>query len=285
MNASDLPGYAPAFGFALFGAPLVVAAMRRAGRVMPARRAPAFRWSSGEALLVVAVPFVTIAGLALLAVLLGWGPSEAVTQAPGEPAPESAEPSGSEVLRGMIGTQLILGAAGALAILLAARRRDGLASLGLVARPPRGAFGVVLLVYLPGFFLCAGIGIAWAHLARAFGWEERQEILRMILALERGEILVAALVAVLIGPLIEELLFRGFLQAWLGQWLGERTALFLTSAVFARLHGMAGLPVLFLLSLFLGWLQQRSRCLWVPWSAHALNNLVTLVLALSVPSG
>jgi len=87
---------------------------------------------------------------------------------------------------------------------------------------------------------------------------------------------------VFLGPFLEELLFRGFLQAALSQVAGQRGALVISSALFAVLHGMAGLPVLFLVSLFLGWLQQRTRCLLVPWSAHALHNGIQLGLALAL---
>jgi hypothetical protein len=125
-----------------------------------------------------------------------------------------------------------------------------------------------------------GLGLAWTHVCRAHGWEEQQEVVRLIVGLERRELLVAALVAALVGPFLEELLFRGFLQSFLEQVLGARAALVVTAALFAGLHGVAGLPVLFLLALFLGWLQQRTRSLWVPWSAHALFNGVSLTIAL-----
>jgi hypothetical protein len=116
---------------------------------------------------------------------------------------------------------------------------------------------------------------------RARGWEEQQEVLLAIVDLDGLELLVAALIAVLVGPLLEELLFRGFLQSALAQRLGERGALVGSSVLFAALHGVPGLPGLFALSLFLGWLQQRTRCILVPWSAHVLNNAVTLGIALA----
>ena len=103
-----------------------------------------------------------------------------------------------------------------------------------------------------------------------------------VLALTGPQFLAASVIVILVGPLLEELLFRGFLQSALAQALGERGALVTTSLVFASLHGVAGLPILFTLSLFLGWLQQRTRCLWVPWSAHVLNNAATLGLALAL---
>ena len=97
--------------------------------------------------------------------------------------------------------------------------------------------------------------------------------------------LLAAVIAVAVGPLLEELLFRGFLQPVLAQVAGARGGLVLSSALFASLHGAAGLPMLFALSLFLGWLQLRTRNLAVPWSAHALHNGVSLALALAGVAG
>lgn len=264
MSEPELPGLGVALGLVLFSAPFLVLALRRAARSLARSPAAEHRWPNGEAGAVVALPFV-VAGLLGLCLRAG-------------PVPD--EPTGRQILVGLLGTQLVLGSAAALAIFLAARHARGLRSLGLVHAPPPRAFGSVVLVYAPGFLCMSGLGLAWAHVCRANGWEEKQEILRMILGLDRSELVAAALVAVLVGPFIEELLFRGFLQAFVAQVVGERWALVLTSALFARLHGLAGLPVLFGLSLFLGWLQQRTRSLWVPWSAHALNNAVTLALAL-----
>ena len=104
----------------------------------------------------------------------------------------------------------------------------------------------------------------------------------MIISLARRELVVALVVAVFLGPFLEELLFRGFLQGALSRLAGERGALVVSSAIFAALHGIAGLPMLFLVSLFFGWLQQRTRCLLVPWSAHALHNGIQLAIALAL---
>jgi hypothetical protein len=178
--------------------------------------------------------------------------------------------------------ELVFGLTAGLILALAAGRAQGLASLGLGASVPPRAFLAGPLAYVPWFFVAAALGTVWVRVARAFGWEEVQETLLQVLALEGPELALAIGIAIVLGPLLEELLFRGFLQFALAQSLGERGGLLASSLLFALLHGTAGLPVLFLLSCFLGWLQLRTRSLWVPWSAHALNNAVTLGLALAL---
>ena len=260
MNAPEPATFGAALGLVLFALPFLVLALRRARRVVPFRPRTGFRWRSGEAAAVIATPFV-------LAVVLG----ALVGRRPGV----SDNP-----LFSILASQLLLGGAVALALFFAARRPAGLASLGLT--PPPSVFGSIVLVYAPGYLAGSGILLLWTRVCQAFDWEQQQEVLRLILGLESNALLVAAVVAGLLGPLIEELLFRGFLQTFLEGLFGERTALLATSALFAVLHGMAGLPALFLLSLFLGWLQQRTRSILVPWSVHALNNTVMLTLAFTL---
>ena len=261
---NELPSLGTTLGLVLFAAPLLVVALRRARRVMPARERPAHRWPSGQAAAIVALPFV-VAGLFALALAPAEGSTEAET----------------DVMLALFGSQLLLGVPALTALILAARRPHGLASLGFGPVLPRGTVSSILLVYLPGFLVFFGVAGAWAHVCRAFGWEERQEILRLILGLQHHELVLAAIVAVGVGPFLEELLFRGFLQSFMAQVVGERWALVCASALFARLHGMPGLPALFLLSLFLGWLQLRTRCLWVPYLAHAFHNGASLAISLA----
>jgi len=259
---SPLPPLGATLAFVAFALPLVVLALRSASRRLEPRPRPPHRWPSGEAAAILLLPFVLV--LPLSALLSGPGGE-------GEP----------EVVPALLGSQLLLAGPGALAVFLALRRPQGLASLGLTIPPPRGYGWAVLQVYLPGALVFFGLAAAWMHACRAMGWEERQEILQLILTLDRGELWAAALVAALVGPFLEELLFRGFLQGFMAQVVGERWALVASSGLFASLHGMPGLPSLFLLSLFLGWLQLRTRSLWVPYFAHALHNALSLTLALA----
>jgi hypothetical protein len=217
-------------------------------------------WTQGETALVVGLCLV-------LAALLG------------------ANLAGRGVLVQLLLSDLVLLAAAGLVLALASRRPGRRASLGLAPRGPARVYLVAPLVYLPLFPALIGLAGLWSHLGRRLGWATEQEVLGRLLELDSLQLSAALVVAVLIGPALEEFLFRGFLQAALARWLGPGGGLVSTSALFAALHGLPGLPALFVISLFLGWLQLRTRCLWVPWSAHALNNAVTLAFALGLRSG
>jgi membrane protease YdiL (CAAX protease family) len=257
MSDAELPSPRAAAAVVLIATPFLVLAWRGARRMLPARPPSGHRWRTSEAVLVVLAPFGMFAFLAAFVPLAG-------------------------ILPALFANQLALAAGGVLAFACAARRPDGATLLGLAARPPPGALLAVPLVLVPLFFFSRGLLFWWLRVCRAQGWEESQEVLRLLLELEGGDLVLAAVIAIVVAPFVEELLFRGFLQSAFAQVVGEGGALFCTSAVFALLHGLAALPVLFSLSLFLGWLQQRTRSLLVPIGAHALNNAVSLALALAL---
>jgi uncharacterized protein len=87
------------------------------------------------------------------------------------------------------------------------------------------------------------------------------------------------IVAVVIAPGVEEVLFRGVLMhRWALKW-GTRTGVLLSSALFAVCH--VELLGHFLFGLAMSVLYLRTRSLWVPIAAHAMNNF--LVSALQLP--
>lgn len=94
-------------------------------------------------------------------------------------------------------------------------------------------------------------------------------------------------VVIFIVPIIEELLFRGYLQEWLRGWLGRRRAIALGGMIFSAFHfsfsqGFSNVELLtslFLLSLFLGFLYEKTRSLFAPIGLHmAFNTLNILIL-------
>jgi membrane protease YdiL (CAAX protease family) len=106
--------------------------------------------------------------------------------------------------------------------------------------------------------------------------------------------IIAAVVAsaVVVAPLTEELLFRGLLQTALSAGLrplGVRVsrwaAVILTSAAFAVMHPAWSMPVIFVLSLFLGWLYEKTGNLWMVIFVHALFNAVSTAAALASATG
>lgn len=87
-----------------------------------------------------------------------------------------------------------------------------------------------------------------------------------------------SIIAVIVAPVIEEVLFRGLLlQRWALRW-GTMTGVILSSALFAIGH--VELLGHFAFGVAMSALYLRTRSLWVPISAHALNNFIVSVLTL-----
>jgi uncharacterized protein len=93
-----------------------------------------------------------------------------------------------------------------------------------------------------------------------------------------GDWLELVLVGVVAAPIVEELFFRGFLlHRWARRW-GTTTGVVASSALFAVLHGeWVGH---FLFGVAMAALYLRTRRLWMPMLAHALNNSVVAVFSL-----
>ena len=92
---------------------------------------------------------------------------------------------------------------------------------------------------------------------------------------------------VLLVPLIEEVMYRGIIQESLRR-LGVHAwmAIICTSGLFALMHLPAlppnahhALAALFVLSLFFGWLYERTGRLIAPVTLHAAFNAGNLLLA------
>lgn len=90
--------------------------------------------------------------------------------------------------------------------------------------------------------------------------------------------LEVVVLTVLVAPIVEELFFRGFLlHRWARRW-GTATAVVASSALFAVLHGeWIGH---FLFGIVMAALYLRTRRLWMPIAAHAINNGIVALVAL-----
>ncbi|MDH3584508.1 MAG: CPBP family glutamic-type intramembrane protease, partial [Phycisphaerae bacterium] len=94
-------------------------------------------------------------------------------------------------------------------------------------------------------------------------------------------------VAVIGAPLVEEIVFRGLLQTALRHArivLRRWGVIVVASAVFTGIHVGAAdwhaMPALFVLSLGLGFLYERTGSLWAPILMHALFNASQIALTL-----
>lgn len=225
---------------------------------LPRLSMPRPRWSAREIALVVLTPFL------LLPVLLVG--------------------AGHGFLPALYLSQFQLGVAAGLAFALARQRPQGLAALGL-RRWPRWTEALGAGIVYPVLFVTlVAVANLWGLWLRHLGESPEQEVMELLLDLDGFQLLAAAPLVVLIGPFIEELLFRGFLQGVLATRLGDGPAIAISAVLFALLHGLAPLPMLLGLALFLGWLQARTRSLLVPFAVHAVHNGVTLGLALAARS-
>lgn len=82
---------------------------------------------------------------------------------------------------------------------------------------------------------------------------------------------------VIVAPVVEEILFRGFLlHRWAARW-GTMAGVILSSALFAVMH--IELVGHFIFGVAMSALYVRTRSLWVPIAAHALNNAFALAFA------
>lgn len=88
-----------------------------------------------------------------------------------------------------------------------------------------------------------------------------------------------AVVAVLAAPLVEELLFRGLIQTLIRSYVGGPwISIFLTSIFFAIIHDkMTHWPALFVLSVAMGYVYEKSGSLWQSIFIHALFNGMSVV--------
>lgn len=154
---------------------------------------------------------------------------------------------------------------------------DGIACLGFRREGSvrAASFGVVAYVLLlPGLL---GSTMLWPHFLQALGGDpQTQEVMRAFFDLEGTQLILPVIFAVLIMPFFEELLFRSFLQPLLVQNFREVGGVVVTSLLFASLHGLDAAGPVFVLSLILGAVMQRTQRFASCFAVHALHNGLSL---------
>ena len=115
------------------------------------------------------------------------------------------------------------------------------------------------------------------------GIEMPQSFIEFMLA---EPILLGFVSAVLVAPIIEEFLFRGFLHSQLEiTRLKDWGAVIVSSLVWTAIHFQYELGILiflFVFGLFLGYFRIKYNSLLIPVVLHALNNLLSFLLILSL---
>lgn len=139
---------------------------------------------------------------------------------------------------------------------------------------------IACLVAIPLTYLISGLTqgvlnwLQWEH-------ADKHPMLGWMAELRDRPLLRAAAIlsATVLAPVFEELFFRGHLQTALvgllpNRWVGIALASFL----FASLHPGWTMPAIFVLSMCLGALYERTNSLWMPIGLHiAFNGISTAV--------
>ena len=175
--------------------------------------------------------------------------------------------------------------------------RGRLGPLGLGAGDlPKGLLsGLLAGAAVIPLVLGAAILTEWVYRAIDYTHPGAHDLLRVLR--RSGETMTRTLIiagATVVAPLAEELMFRGHLQTILRRALARTStsgggaspmgtwgAIVIASAMFAAVHPAWTWPPIFMLSLCLGWLYERTGNLWAPIALHAAFNAVSTLIFLT----
>jgi membrane protease YdiL (CAAX protease family) len=176
---------------------------------------------------------------------------------------------------------------GMIHLLIQKPQRLGLTANRLFPGFLRGMFSVFMVLPLMMLML-----IATEHLWEVLHWQTQTPFVHKALLL-LGSIhsiklrLLLLLSILVVVPFSEEVFFRGCLQtlvsAWLAQWTGKDPtalhrwgAVLATSLVFTSLHDWQSYPPIFVLSLCIGYVYERTGNLWASIVIHAMFNAASV---------
>lgn len=102
-----------------------------------------------------------------------------------------------------------------------------------------------------------------------------------------GWYVLALIIVALLPAIFEELIFRGIILNGLREVLGDISAIFLSAAMFALMHGsLEQLIYPFLLGIILGWVARRMNSTFASMIVHFLNNAIVITIQyISVATG
>jgi len=146
---------------------------------------------------------------------------------------------------------------------------------------PRGEGRAILLaaaIALTGYPVMLLLQNLWILLLEALGAVPEQVVLPEMKGL--FDLGIAVISVAGCAAFAEEIAMRGVLLPGLRSRMGNGTAILITAAVFAAMHGsFSSLPYTFLFGWLLCWLALRSRSLFPAMTFHFVNNAVATVLS------
>jgi membrane protease YdiL (CAAX protease family) len=200
-----------------------------------------------------------------------------------DPKAEGERPSmpfafGQALAWGMLAAQFV--SLGLIALVLPRRvGPDWKRQLGV--RQPAGLHIMLVFLVVPGFLVISGV------IQEAFLWASgirpppAMKALNGIFGAFPWPLTV---LAVAIGPgVVEEFWCRGFLGRGLSARYGVVAGVVLTSSLFALMHvDPSQLLVIALMGAYLHFVYLATRSIWAPILLHAMNNGVSILLALTL---
>jgi membrane protease YdiL (CAAX protease family) len=145
---------------------------------------------------------------------------------------------------------------------------------------PRALFLALALVVII-LFVAFPLQYVSVTLMNKMGWTPKDEMAVTLLTNASSPAAQIYLVffAVVLAPVAEEFIFRGVLFPFLKQLGLVRTAWIGVNLLFAAIHGDVAIFLpLFVLSLALTWLYEKTDNLLAPMFAHGLFNAINLVI-------
>lgn len=138
-------------------------------------------------------------------------------------------------------------------------------------------------------YICLGLGSVIIQLIIPSKEKvpEMQEIVQTMISSNDITILIALLFsALIVAPIVEEIIFRGYIYPVLKKYSHRLFAGFMSSLLFAVVHGnVAGLIPLLLLAIILTLCYELTGSIFVPILIHALFNGINSFFILNLPNG
>ena len=155
--------------------------------------------------------------------------------------------------------------------------------LGINKKPKFSDAGFAVLAYVAYIVVSAIVMLIIIQILPSFQADQKQEL--GFEALYSYEYIFAFLALVVMAPLAEELLFRGYLFGKLRHYISFVPATLITSVLFGIVHWQWNIGVdVFILSLALCYLREKTQSLWPAVFLHATKNGVAFVLLFIFPS-
>jgi membrane protease YdiL (CAAX protease family) len=170
-----------------------------------------------------------------------------------------------------------------LPILWILQRRNPWHRLGL-GRAPQPQALLIAIVGVLGLAMMLAEFSHWSD--KVFPMPElfKEAYLQAITAHSLPELVVLVFAAGVVPGFCEEVAFRGYFQPVLQYRYGMRAGVAFAATLFALMHmDPWHLPALFLIGLYLGYLYVWTGLLWVPVTAHFVNNAASVVLVYAAP--